>query len=363
MAHRHEFVVIGAGLVGLEVTRELARRGRDVVCLEREKIGHDRAGSKGAARIFRFGYDDPFYVRLAMRSLVGWRQLSEESGEQLVEPAGLLSFGERLRELVGAMEDAGASSELVVGEELAERFPSFEVPGPAVYEATAGVLRADRILAELATSARASGAGIVEGARVTRFEVRDHGVAVEATDGVREGRVVVLCGGASSGELAAAAGLDAGGVFRPTLQQVAYLEPKDESPRAEPAFVWRGPVTYYGLPTLGRYKIGIHDPGPSVDVSEVSLDPDEAAVELLRAAAEQSLPGFHPVPVATERCFYDNTADEDFVIDRVGRFVVGGGTSGHGFKFGPVWGEVLADLAEGTVPQLRLDRFSLARRR
>jgi sarcosine oxidase len=83
----------------------------------------------------------------------------------------------------------------------------------------------------------------------------------------------------------------------------------------------------------------------------------------LRAAAEQVLPGFRPAPVATERCFYDNTADEDFVIDRLDRVVVGGGSSGHGFKFGPVWGEALADLAEGKAPAIELARFSLARRR
>ena len=54
--------------------------------------------------------------------------------------------------------------------------------------------------------------------------------------------------------------------------------------------------------------------------------------------------------MATERCVYDNSADADFVLDRVGRIVVGCGTSGHAFKFGPLLGELLADLAEGSAP-------------
>jgi sarcosine oxidase len=65
--------------------------------------------------------------------------------------------------------------------------------------------------------------------------------------------------------------------------------------------------------------------------------------------------------VATERCVYDNSTDTDFVLDRVGRVVVGCGTSGHGFKFGPLLGELLADLAEGRRPVVDLDRFRLHR--
>ena len=73
------------------------------------------------------------------------------------------------------------------------------------------------------------------------------------------------------------------------------------------------------------------------------------------------LPTLEPEPVATERCVYDNSADTDFVLDRVGRIVVGCGTSGHAFKFGPLLGEVLADLAEGAPPPVDLRRFTLDR--
>ena len=73
------------------------------------------------------------------------------------------------------------------------------------------------------------------------------------------------------------------------------------------------------------------------------------------------LPSLDPQPVATERCVYDNSADSDFVLDRVGRIVVGCGTSGHGFKFGPLLGELMADLAEGQDPPVDLGRFSLGR--
>jgi sarcosine oxidase len=55
------------------------------------------------------------------------------------------------------------------------------------------------------------------------------------------------------------------------------------------------------------------------------------------------------------------TADEDFVLDRDGPVVVGGGGSGHAFKFGPLLGEMLADLALGRETSVPRQRFSLSR--
>ena len=48
--------------------------------------------------------------------------------------------------------------------------------------------------------------------------------------------------------------------------------------------------------------------------------------------------------VEIDVCPYDNTADEAFVVERRDGIVVGAGTSGHAFKFGPVLGEQLANL-------------------
>ena len=74
-----------------------------------------------------------------------------------------------------------------------------------------------------------------------------------------------------------------------------------------------------------------------------------------------SVPLLDPTPVRSETCLYTMTPDEDFVLDRVGNVVVGAGFSGHGFKFGPLIGEVLADLALGREPRIPLERFSARR--
>jgi sarcosine oxidase len=67
------------------------------------------------------------------------------------------------------------------------------------------------------------------------------------------------------------------------------------------------------------------------------------------------------VAVRAERCVYDSTPDEGFVIDRSGQVVAGCGTSGHGFKFGPLLGGWLAGLALGEDPDPAAARFALGR--
>ena len=70
--------------------------------------------------------------------------------------------------------------------------------------------------------------------------------------------------------------------------------------------------------------------------------PDPAAVDALQHAIDHWLPGAELV--AVDVCPYDNTVDEDFIIERIDGVVVGAGTSGHGFKFGPLLGAQLAQL-------------------
>jgi sarcosine oxidase len=127
----------------------------------------------------------------------------------------------------------------------------------------------------------------------------------------------------------------------------------------------------YGLPVLGAgphectYKVSHHTPGTRLDdfdpLDPTPWDDDPGLLARLTDAVRRFLPVLDPEPVATERCVYDNSADGDFVLDRIGRVVVGCGTSGHGFKFGPLLGDILADLAEERIPPVDVTRFRLDR--
>ncbi len=115
------------------------------------------------------------------------------------------------------------------------------------------------------------------------------------------------------------------------------------------------------MPGSPLYKVGIHPSGPVADPDARDQSANDQLVARLSEVARQLLPGYDPVPVQTERCIYDNTPDDDFVLDRVGNVVIGCGTSGHGFKFGPLFGEWLAALATGQPGAPADQRFALSR--
>jgi sarcosine oxidase len=369
---RRDVVVVGAGVTGLSAAAELARRGLDVLCVERATVGHDWSGSKGACRIFRLGYDDPLYVDMARRSLDGWRSLEQRAGEPLLESCGFLSFGVALGELVDGMEAAGAPAEFLRAEEVVERFPGLTFGSDAVLDPTAGVLYAGRVLETLRRDAAFE---LREGTGIRAIEDRAGTVLLlDEETALLEAGIVVVCAGPGSAPLLATAGISSRQAA--TLEQVAYFRPRTHT--ALPAIAVREGVGHgsevaeqislYGLPdpVSGCFKLGLHHAGPALGAAEVvaggsAHEPAQELVDRLVAAVVALLPGLDPNPVALERCIYDDTPDGDFVVDRVGQVVVGAGTSGHGFKFGPVLGSMLADLACGDPPGVPLERFSLLR--
>jgi sarcosine oxidase len=372
-----EFVVVGAGVLGLSAAYSLARRGRAVIVCEQGVVGHAGGGSKGSARIFRLGYDDPGYVRLALVAQRLWRRLEAESATTLVTRTGQVTFGDDLDVLVEAMSTSGAPHEKLSAPEVGVRFPTLSVSTGAVFEPESGVIAADDCLVALREM---SGIEVRERTRVVGLD--DDGRRVTVTVETAEKRdelratAVVVCGGPWTTTLVSDLGVDLGA--EATLEQVAYLAPMGGPEGAVdglPVFVERRRPWFYGLPVASRgvMKISLHGAGPVVSLQDLAEGgdhdrPDDVLLAALLASARRVLPGLAPEPMTTERCIYDNSPDGNFVVDRFGRVVIGAGTSGHGFKFAPLLGEVLADLATG-VPHREdlgspddLQRFRSGRR-
>jgi sarcosine oxidase len=364
-------VVVGAGLLGLAAARALARRGWRVQVLEVAGApGHERSGSKGDARIFRLGYPDPHYVEMAVLAREGWHELERSTGRRLLHVTGQVTLGDEaaLRAIADALAEAGAPVEAVPAAAAAVRFPGIAAAGTVLVETESGVLAADECLRALSDGADFD---VAVGRRVTALRQSPGSVVVTTADGTAtEADVVVCCAGAASlGLLDEATTVTAA----PSLPQVAYFAPRRPHDAVPPVFIEWGDAMLYGLPVpgdgphRGTYKVSQHAPGRPLDAFDPAdptpfAGPDADLLARLTGVVERLLPSLGPVPVATERCVYDNAADGDFVLDRVGRVVVGCGTSGHAFKFGPLLGRLLADLAEGVRPPVDLARFGLRRR-
>jgi sarcosine oxidase len=369
----HDVAIVGAGLLGLAAAREVAAQGRDFVVLEQATIGHPGSGSKGSCRIFRLGYPDPGYVTAVLHARELWWELEAEAGRPLLTPTPQLTFGPELDAVHDALKAAGAPGELLSQREVARRFGAMAIAGRALLETQSCVIAADKTLEALARAAglQEPGDRLRTGVRVTRLSDDGRQVTLHTTAGALTARTVIVTAGPwTSGLLGPAVTLPA----EATLEQVAYLEPAGPLARPAPIFIRYGDPSPYGLPVPGsdRYKIGIHHSGPTIVPDEQEQEPEPSLMPELREVARSYLPGYNPDPIATERCVYDNTPDEDFVVDRIGNVVIGCGTSGHGFKFGPMLGKWLATLAlegrgalAGSAPEFGpawpASRFRLAR--
>ena len=126
---------------------------------------------------------------------------------------------------------------------------------------------------------------------------------------------------------------------------------------------------HYGVPLHGDSGVKIakhHHLDETVDPESYDRQVSATDEAALRNAIGEFLPAANGPLRASKTCLYTMTPDGDFIIDRVPGFsqvVVGSVCSGHGFKFAPVVGEILADLATKRatpheIAQFRLSRFA-----
>jgi sarcosine oxidase len=330
-------------MAGAATSRSLARRGHRVLLLEQFSIGHSRGSSHGPARLFRFSYHDPAYVRMAIETLPLWRDLETEMDVELLTTTGGLDAGRSLDTHVAALSACEADFELLDGAEVAERWPGVRLARdePVLFQPDAGVVRADASVRALIDSATSHGTEVRVDTPVRSIRRFDDRVEVDAAGDLVRARVVVVAAGAWARRLLAPAGIAL--PVTPTRESVAYFDL--EETLSMPALVeWSDPA-FYALANPGRgLKAGLHHGGPVTDPDEEG-SVSRATVESLAARVSELYPNAAPEPFAAETCIYTNTEDERFVLERHGRVVVGSACSGHGFKFAPWTGERLAELA------------------
>jgi len=363
-APRAPVLVVGAGVFGAGAAWELRRRGHAVLLLDPGPIPHPDASSTDVSKIVRTDYgSDAFYHELAGEAMAGWdrwnaecpRPLYHEDGFLLLS-ASSLDAGGFEHESLRMQERAGNPVERLSGEALSARFPRWSADAFAegYLNRRAGWAESGAVVEWMVDRALDAGVVLEETGVESLAFAGDEVTGVVTTDGrtVRGSTVVVAAG---SWTPALVPWL--GGLMSVTGQPVLHFLVEDPTPFQAPVFpTWAADIAntgWYGFPALddGRVKVGHHGPGIPLDAR-----PGDAAwtahEERCRAFLQRAVPALADAPVVTRRvCRYCDSRDGDFLVDRdPGHpgLVVASGGSGHGFKFAPVLGRIIADVVDGS---------------
>jgi glycine/D-amino acid oxidase-like deaminating enzyme len=313
--------VVGAGVMGCATAWALRERGVDVTVHEQFELDHDRGSSHGRTRIFRIAYPDPYWIRFAQEAYEGWQELDPD----LLGLYGLVELAPDPALISArALDESGVSYRLLERDEVRALGANLPDGWIALHIADAGVVFSDR-----ARHAFLDAAGV---------EVETNR-RIESTDEL-DADVVVVTAGSWVRELVPDLPVT---VTRETLAYFAWQGPPrpcivdlSAETRTHAMYSLHDPV--HGL------KAGAHHAGSEADPDSEGR-PDPAIVERIADWVRERFPDVDPMPADAQTCLYTTTADQNFVLERRGRVVVGSACSGHGFKFAPAIGRRLAELA------------------
>lgn len=369
--------------MGSAVVSQLARRGWDVVGLDRFEPPHDRGSTHGDTRITRLAIGEgPQYVPLVRRSHALWREIEQATGTTLMQQVGGLVIGDEddpfLTETRANAVLHGIAHENLSHRALLERFPMFAAPAgtEAYFEPEAGLLRPEAAVRAQLALARRDGAELRLGAEVQGFSAQRDGVSVTTAEGTLYGRELVLCAGAWIRQLLP----DYADLFaiHPQLLHWFPIREGYAALRAMPVFIWeiageRDDFThlsggFYGFPAIdgpqGGLKLATEryedtvEPGQTVPADTGARE----ATRLHREYLARHFPWVGAAPLRTVSCLYTNTRGCRFMIGthpESPHVTVVAACSGHGFKHSPAIGEAVAQLLSEGASALDLTPFAL----
>ncbi len=377
MSAVYDVIVIGLGGIGSATVAQLARRGVRVLGLDQFAVAHDRGSSHGETRIIRKAYfEHPDYVPLLHRAYDLWHDLEHATGYSLCTRTGLILTG--LKSVAGVLEAAQRHQLPVESLNLSEascRFPLFgfsdecDPAAPSdpavVFEAEAGFLRVEECVRAHCEVAQRYGASLHWGEPVQDWREGPDGVEVITATQRYMAETLIVTAGAWASRLLPDLGINL--VVRRMVQLWHAIESTDWC--AAPCFFFEEPGQgeFYGFPSLdGRsIKIAEHTGGEAVsDPLHVDRECWNRDVTRTNNFVRRRLRHVVPGPVRHAVCLYTMSPDGHFLLGShpgSSRVLLAAGFSGHGFKFAPVMGEALADLAQQGTTSLPIDFLSLDR--
>ena len=371
-----DVVVVGGGAFGLAAALELRARGQRVALLDSGPIPHPLAASTDIAKVVRIEYGgDDEYTTLAERAREGWIRWNAELFEEpLYHEVGLLKLtrgpmtpGSYEYENYRSLLARGYPLERLAQQDIRRRFPAWnsDLYVDGYLNPRGGYVESGQVVDRL--HKRAAAAGVVFHIGQTAVSLETSGariVGVRTREGgfFQTGEVLLACGAWTPVLLPELAPL-----LRPIGQPIFHLAPDNPSIFEPPHFYVfsadSAKTGWYGFPFHPRarvVKIAHHGRGWPVDPVRDERTVPPTYVERFRAFLAETFPPLADAEIVYTRCcLYCDTPDEHFWIARhpeLSGLTVAAGDSGHGFKFAPILGGLIADALE-RVPNRHLDRF------
>jgi sarcosine oxidase / L-pipecolate oxidase len=356
-------IVVGAGIFGVMAAIELRRRGYTVSLFDPGPLPHPHAASTDISKVIRMDYGaDEGYMAWMESAFEGWDRWNRQWDEPPYHQTGFVIMSKREMQpgsfeydSFSLLQKRGYEVQRLNSETLKARFPAWaaEKYPDGYYNPRAGWAASGKVMARLIREAQ--GGGVQLGAGLSMAHLLEEGSRVAGLvtpDGAKHrANLVLIAAGAWTPTLLPWLGE----VMWATGQPVLHFRPDNPAAYQPPYFVpWTADITqtgWYGFPAQpdGTLKVANHGPGRRVhpDEPRTVAPGDEAR---FRAFFQDTFPGLAAAPLIGSRlCLYCDTWDGNFWIDhdpeRPG-LVVAAGDSGHGFKFAPRLGGLIADVVE-----------------
>jgi sarcosine oxidase len=366
-----DVAVVGLGAMGSHAAWRLAERGVQVIGIEQFAPGHALGSSHGQTRLFRVAcFEHPELVTVARRSRDLWRDLQAYSHDPLLEITGGVMIGPADSDVITGTLAAAAAHDLPVDrltlDQVTERFPQHQnlaAGTVGLWDPEAGIAHPEAAIMAAAGAARAAGAELYTGTKVTAIDLVDGGAVVRTPTRSFTVRQVVVTTGAWLSQFAPELELKP---RRTPMTWFAPVDATDQSFNIESFPVFIRAVdqqnSIWGHGAAERYRVKI---GPGHDHNFVTCDPDRvdrgiSAKDhaLVSELVSTALPGINPMPTRITACMVTDSPDSQFVIGRPHddhRLVIGGGDSGHAFKHASGIGELLAQIVTDEATYIDTD--------
>ena len=363
-----DVAIVGGGVMGCSLAYHLARRGVDVVLLERGQLGSGSTARNAGG--VRQQFSSEVNVRIGMRSVEMLKRFEAEIGVPadfrqvgylmlLTRPQEVEDF-HRLMELwhgLGLSEARWLSTA-----EIGSLVPALNLEDMlgATFCPTDGIASPDAVTMGYAAAARRHGARLKEGAVVTAIDVSAGRITgLQTPAGEISTRVVFDCAGPWAKQVGLLAGVDV--PVEPYRRHIWVTDNIPEVSRQTPMTV-DFTTSFYFHPEGDGILFGMSDreEGPTF-----STEVNEGFLERVTEVGLHRLPALERAGIKTAWAgLYEVTPDHQAILGPVAGpdgFWCACGFSGHGFMQAPAVGEQLAQLLTEGTSEIDLSALSHAR--